>query len=658
MKYSCFLLIFLISQFCLFEVDAQNKDSIKIQHINEVTVTAQVLPSVSRAASPLQVMTFADLERIGVQSISDAVRRFAGVMVKDYGGIGGLKTVSVRGLGDQHTAVLYDGIAFSNSQSGATDIGRFSFENISFISLNIGQADDIFQSAKAFASAGTLNIKTAKPQFGDKKYKGQVLLHGGSWGMFSPAIVQSYKISSAWATTFNGSWQRADGNYPFKFNTGEKTERRNRNNSDVDIWQGELNVYGDLKSGGTLQLKAFYLDSERGIPGAVISGNIEANERLWNKDFFTQINYEKKINSKFSLQGLGKYSRLYSKYLDVDAIYDNGFIIDKYTQVEYYGSASALYKPTDIFSVSLAQDYAYNKLTSNFVKQQYPSRGTSLTALNAQVKTNRLTATAGILGTYIGENVKQGDRPKDKKRLSPAFSLLYNPFDIGLRFRASYKDIYRAPTFNEMYYFRMGNTALRPEISKQYNIGSTFYRSVSEKYSLLNISVDAYLNKVRDKIVIFAAAPQVLKMTNLDNVTIYGVDVSITSEIDLSSSLKLIAIGAYSYQSSENDDTKKQIPYTPKHSGSGSISFENPWVNITYSFVASGKVYSKLDHTKSTRIDAYSDHSVSVNKTFLLKQTKLRLQAEALNLSNKNYEIIQGYPMPGRSFRILAAFTL
>lgn len=657
MRYSYFLIIFSVFQLCFQRVDAQNKDSIQAQHINEVTVTTQVLPSVSRSASPLQVMTFADLERIGVQSVSDAVRRLAGVVVKDYGGIGGLKTVSIRGLGDQHTAVLYDGVAFSNTQSGGIDISRFSLENISFLSLNIGQSDDIFQSAKAFASAGTLNIKTGKPEFGNKKFRSQVLLHAGSWGMFSPALIQSYKISSSWAATFNGSWQRADGMYPFKFNNGQSIENRKRYNSDVNIWQTELNVYGDLKRAGTLQFKIFYFDSERGIPGSTISENIKATERLWNKDFFTQANYEKKVNSKFSIQGLAKYSHLYSRYVDVDIKYTDGFQLDRYTQTEYYGSASALYKATDVLSFSLAQDYAYNKLVSNSINQQYPSRSTSLTALNVQAKTNRLTATASLLGTYIGEKVKEGDRPKDKKRLSPALSFSYNPFDIGLRFRASYKDIYRAPTFNDMYYFRMGNTGLRPEISVQYNVGTTFYRPISEKYSLLSISVDAYINKVKDKIVIFAAAPQVLRMINLDNVTIHGVDISTTSEIDLSSAFRLIAMGSYSYQSSKNDETKRQIPYTPEHSGSASFSFENPWLNFTYSVVASGKLYSKQDHTKMSRVDGFYDHSISVNKTFPLKQTKLRLQAELLNLSNKNYEIIQGYPMPGRSFRVLGVLT-
>ena len=33
---------------------------------------------------------------------------------------------------------------------------------------------------------------------------------------------------------------------------------------------------------------------------------------------------------------------------------------------------------------------------------------------------------------------------------------------------------YRAPTFNDLYYLRMGNTNLRPERADQYNLGLTW----------------------------------------------------------------------------------------------------------------------------------------------------------------------------------------
>lgn len=651
MKKRSLLLLCFISQINFGRLTAQVKDSLSY-NLDEVNVSTQFIPSVTKATTPVQVVTQDQIERIGITSVSDAARRFSGVMVKDYGGIGGIKTVSVRGLGDQNTAVLYDGIAFNNSQSGAIDIGRFSLENVSFISLSIGQLDDIFQPASAFASASVLNIKTSKPTFDNKALKGQVRIATGSWGFLNPSLFLAYRLSPTWAATINSSWQRADGSYHFLFNNGQYKEDRKRYNSDVNNWRSEVNVYGDLKSVGKLQLKGSFYDSNRGIPGSVISGNTEANERLKDRDFYTQLNYENTLSAKVSLKGAIKYSRLYNRYTNININQANNFQLEKYTQDEYYGSVSVLYKPLNLLSFSFAQDYGYNKLKTNFVQQQFPSRNTSLSVLNAELSTNRFTAIATLLATYVEEQVKTGDKPNDKKRLSPAVSFSYKPFDFGLRFRASYKDIYRIPTFNEMYYFKMVKTSLRPEVGQQYNLGSTFSRAFNEKFSVFTISIDGYVNKVKDKIVTVAAAPLVMSLANLDNVTIQGLDVSTSAQFDLSAKYSLLVSGTYSYQSSKNDDTKRQIPYTPQHSGSAAVSLENPWVNISYSFVASGERYAAIDHTAENRLSAYFDHSVSANKQFNIGTLNLRVQAEILNLSNKNYQIIRGYPMPGRSFRL------
>ena len=104
-------------------------------------------------------------ENLHALQVSDAVKHFAGVTVKDYGGIGGLKTVSIRSPGAQHTAVGYDGITLTDCQTGQIDIGRFSLDNVDRLSLNNGQSDNIFQPARFFASAGILNIQTLTPLF-------------------------------------------------------------------------------------------------------------------------------------------------------------------------------------------------------------------------------------------------------------------------------------------------------------------------------------------------------------------------------------------------------------------------------------------------------------------------------------------------------------
>ena len=97
----------------------------KVHQIEKVTVTARRSPNKVTSAVPIQTMSRQDISQLGIQNMADAVRRFAGANVKDYGGIGGLKTVSIRNMGAAHTAVSYDGVAVSNCQAGQIDIGRF-----------------------------------------------------------------------------------------------------------------------------------------------------------------------------------------------------------------------------------------------------------------------------------------------------------------------------------------------------------------------------------------------------------------------------------------------------------------------------------------------------------------------------------------------------
>lgn len=167
----------------------------RVYDIPEVTVKARRTPPSVKAASPLQVMNKAEMERMGISEVADAVRHFSGVSVKDYGGIGGLKTISVRSLGAQHTGVIYDGVSVSDCQSGQIDISRFSLTNISQLTLTIGQSDDIYQSARAFASAGVLHIQTDRPDFSEQNWHINTTLKAGSFGLANPSVLYSQQLS-------------------------------------------------------------------------------------------------------------------------------------------------------------------------------------------------------------------------------------------------------------------------------------------------------------------------------------------------------------------------------------------------------------------------------------------------------------------------------
>jgi outer membrane cobalamin receptor len=104
---------------CLLFAQEQKVDTTHIYNIPEVTVTEPYQVRDVRSAVPTQSLSREQMHSLNALQLSDAIKHFAGVTVKDYGGIGGLKTVSIRSLGAEHTAVSYDGVAVTDFQTGA-----------------------------------------------------------------------------------------------------------------------------------------------------------------------------------------------------------------------------------------------------------------------------------------------------------------------------------------------------------------------------------------------------------------------------------------------------------------------------------------------------------------------------------------------------------
>lgn len=106
---------------------------------------------------------------------------------------------------------------------------------------------------------------------------------------------------------------------------GKYTQTEKRTNSEVDSWHTEWNLIHEFKEDRKLNVKAYYYQSERGLPGAVILYNPVSNERLWDKNAFVQAKYQDKIAEKWSLQVLAKYNYAWNKYQDKGAQYEGEF---------------------------------------------------------------------------------------------------------------------------------------------------------------------------------------------------------------------------------------------------------------------------------------------------------------------------------------------
>ena len=523
------------------------------------------------------------------------------------------------------------------------------------VAENIGA---IFQTARVYASAGALNIQTGKPTFKDKSFHTYLKVKGGSFGLFNPVLHYDQKLGKRWSASLHGDFVRADGQYPYTLINGELETREKRRNSDIHAYHLEGNLFGDFGRGGELSFKAYYFDSERGLPGSVNLYNKNTSERLWDNNFFVQSGYKNVLNEKFTLRAMAKYNYAFTRYLDINDKYAAGEQVDLNTQNEYYGSVGLLYTPIKYVSATLTTDLTRSMLDNNFVNGPNPKRMASQSVLAVQYKNSRFTATASLLGTYITDKVEQGEKPDDKRRLSPAVSLSWRPFsESTLRIRASYKDIFRVPTFTDLYYLRMGNTNLKPEETSQYNVGVTWSSSCGDWLRHFSISADGYYNTVKDKIVALPTM-YVWKMMNMGEVDIKGVDVNLSTQFRLPLRMSLLLASTYSFQYAvdvtdpEAKNYKDQIPYTPRHSGTVSVTLENPWVNVSYILTAVGDRYALPQNIDRNRIDSYIEQSISINRDFRFRYFGLRLQGELLNLANVNYDVIQYYPMPGRSWRL------
>ena len=641
---------------CPLSMTAQTVTNDSTQTIEEVVIKGFRIPGNVLASTPIQTLSHTDMERLGIHDMGDALKRFAGVQVKDYGGVGGMKTVNIRGLGAGHTGVTYDGVQVGDCQSGQVDLSRFTLDNVSLVSLQIGQEDNIYQSAKAYTSAGLINISTLQG-VSDRKPHLTTTLRTGSYGLFSPSLLYHQQFSRLGIGAYT-SYERADGVYWFTLKNGIKTIHERRNNSDIQTWRGELNMSYQLTDKQTLQWKAYGFTSNRGLPGAVIYDNTYSAERLKDKNVFTQMLYENLFSNRIKMKAAAKWNYSWSRYSDIPA---SGYKEDTYRQNETYLTATLWTNPLQGLNLSFAQDYAHNHLSMTLPKAANPTRNSLWTALAANYQIGAFSVNASLLATNIYERVKQGNASDGFHRLSPAFSMQWRCLqDFRLRF--GYKDIFRTPTLNELYYTGIGNRHLNPEKSRQWNLGATYSHTFNRTLQL-SLTTDGYFGNVTDKII---AVPKMFywQMMNAGKVRQLGLDVSANIEKRWGNDWTVSATGSYSLMKATDisDPTvvyyRNQIAYTPLHSGSASVLLHTPWLDFSYNVLFMGERYTLSYNIPDNRMKPFADHSITLSREFNINKQQLRVQFDVRNLGNKNYEVVRFYPMPGTNWRLSVSWVL
>jgi len=650
------------------EAFAQNTDSVaKANQLKEVHILRYRLSRQHLSPVPQQVMTAQELKRLNSLSVADAMRYFSGVQLKDYGGIGGLKTVDIRSMGSNHTGVFLDGVALSNAQNGQVDLGKYALDNIEEISLLSGQNPNLLQPAKAVASASSIFLKTKTPSFDSKKhYALNTELKIGDFGLVNPNISYQQRINNNLWTSVSTSYIRANGRYKFRLTNGVFDTTAVRSNGDVERFRLQAGLFGKTKDSATWNVQAYSFLSERGLPGAIISNKFDYHQRIWDKNFFLQGNFQKRLD-KFELLLNAKLAYDQTRYIDPEYIRIDGYLDNRFYEKEAYLSAALKYNVTTQWQLALASDYQLQDLDANLYRFAYPTRHSFLNAVSAAYTTNRLTLQGNLLSTTIREEVQAFEAGGNKQVFSPTFMFSWKVFeDQAFRIRGFYKDIFRMPTFNDLYYTFSGNTLLRPEYTKQYDLGFTYATVFDQsRFKYLEFQADAYYNTVKDKIIAQPGANLFRWiMYNVSRVEVKGLEANVKTGVDLAKSLHLGLGFNYTYQQAidvtdkSDESYRNQIPYIPKHSGSflGRLDYKQ-W-KLNYSFIYTGSRYNQRANLIYNYMQPWYTHDAAIGYTFAIAKQQFEITGEVNNLLNQYYDVVPNFPMPGRNYRLTLQYRL
>lgn len=635
---------------------AQNPtDSIKELH--EVTVTSK---QPVRTIATSQTLSGADLQALSTTSVADALKYFAGVQIKDYGGLGGLKTINVRSLGAQHVGVYVDGIRLTNAQNGTVDLGKFSLSSMETVSLYNANRLDYCQSASEYASGATVYLQTKRPTHDSLS----VQLRNASFHTWMAKVNGQFSWKG-WQGFVDGEYCTSRGDYPFRYHSEYEDTVGRRANSDIRYGRVEAALFK-----GGFSSHIYYYDSERGCPGGIVrrlSDKYTNVGREWDRDFFVQASYQERFFEKVLFKANTKYANEYLRYCtDYPENQNTARVNNHYRQQDAYGALCAAYMPWDWLSLSSSYDIRYSILKADLKRFDDVKRVDQKLVFAAQANWNGIQAAVSALHqrysdwTFVHAGAAD---PIDK--WTPAVSLAYTFH--GITVRGWYKEIFRAPTLNDLYYTQVGNRNLKPEDTKQLNLGLEYHwdnrqRTTDSRFWQFDAQADIYRNKIENRIVCLPLkGTYTWSMMNYGRTFCRGLNATLKGHYHTKQwNFSLLSSITWQRDVDRTDPTDedmydKPICYSPTFSSgiTGIAGWRSLQFTTSYLYVGE-RMWSKAD--PEDILEPYHNIDMKLSYTHNIKKVSLGLCLEVCDVLDIQYEHIPRYPMPGRNYKLTLSF--
>ncbi len=625
----------------------------KTQSIEEVRIIFSKLNK-HRLDSTHLYLTKNEIDLLQADDLGELMHKIPGANIKSYGGLGGLKTVSIRGLGSQHTRFVIDGFTQLNAQTGQVNLGQIQLDNIETILIQRGGSSETFipVSAQLSGNAVLLNSLQSAEMF--KKFQIRVATRFGSFGQFETYLLAKVKANK-WHFSTTLKHRQANGNYQYSFQNYETTIRGTRKNNDYEDVNLGLSTHFIGQKGLKFNLYFHFLEAKQGLPGAVILYNDFSNQRLSNQQLVLRSDIQgtiKKLNYRFYAD-YSKDSLRYTdpSYMNAHGTYQSSFVTNSITPGLVFARNIG-----KIILINLGTEARISELHSHesFTAKPFRLHQSSFLKSSFSFRNTRLIAQLGM--NYVAEKNQNGMASENVTRFNPFLEWQQK---IGKKYTLNlyYRNAFRMPNFNELYYNNIGNTALKPEDAHQLSLGNNI-TLIDSKSFYLGTQINGFYHLVDNMILAIPTKNLFIwSFQNIGKNEIFGAEAMISLAYKWNEKWNTNLTTNYTFQHSvdvtnrENPTFGHQIAYVPKHVVNGDLTLNYKKFGVRFSSFYNSKRYSLNENIPSNEIASFVTFDVALFGTIkLTQQQHLRIQCTVKNITNQSYAFVKSFVMPGTHF--------